>query len=60
MNLTLGDMLRVVNGLLLPKIKKDVGLTVYDKEINSMVVTKDDDNGWYVDMRTEETNDQNL
>lgn len=60
MNLTLGDMLRVVNGLPLPKIKKDVGLTVYDKEINSMVVTKDDDNGWYVDMRTEETNDQNL
>lgn len=60
MNLTLGDMLRVVNGLPLPKIKKDVGLTVYDKEIHSMVVTKDDDNGWYVDMRTEETNDQNL
>ena len=60
MNLTLGDMLRVVNGLPLPKIKKDVGLTVYDKEINSMVVTKDDDNGWYVDMRTEETNDQNF
>lgn len=58
MNLTLGDMLRVVNGL--PKVKKDVGLTVFGKEITSMVVTKDDDDGWYVDMRTEETNDKNL
>jgi hypothetical protein len=58
MNLTLGDMLRVVNGL--PKVKKDVRLTVFGKEITSMVVTKDDDDGWYVDMRTEETNDQNL
>lgn len=58
MNLTLSDMLRVVNGL--PKVKKDVRLTVFGKEITSMVVTKDDDNGWYVDMRTEEANDQNL
>lgn len=58
MNLTLGDMLRVVNSL--PKVKKDVRLTVFGKEITSMVVTKDDDDGWYVDMRTEETNDQNL
>lgn len=58
MNLTLADMLRVVNGL--PKVKKDVRLTVCGKEINSMVVTKDDDDGWYVDMRTEETNDKNL
>lgn len=55
MNLTLADMLRVVNGL--PKVKKDVGLTVYGKKITSMVVTKDDDDGWYVDMRAEETND---
>lgn len=55
MNLTLGDMLRVVNGL--PKVKKDVRLTVGGKEIDSMVVTKDDDDGWYVDMRTEKTND---
>ena len=30
MNLTLADMLRVVNGL--PKVKKDVGLTVYGKK----------------------------
>lgn len=58
MNLTLADMLRVVNGL--PKVKKDVRLTVFGKEITSMVVTKDDDDGWYVDMRTEETNDKNL
>jgi hypothetical protein len=58
MNLTLGDMLRVVNGL--PKVKKDVRLTVGGKEIDSMVVTKDDDDGWYVDMRTEKTNDKNL
>lgn len=58
MNLTLADMLRVVNGL--PKVKKDVGLTVYGKKITSMVVTKDDDDGWYVDMRAEETNDKNL
>ena len=58
MNLTLADMLRVVNGL--PKVKKDVRITVFGKEINSMVVTKDDDDGWYVDMRTEETNDKNL
>ncbi len=55
MNLTLGDMLRVVNGL--PKKEKDVRLTVCGKEITSMVVTKDDDDGWYVDMRTEKTND---
>lgn len=55
MNLTLGDMLRVVNGL--PKVKKDVRLTVGGKEITSMVVTKDDDDGWYVDMRTEKMND---
>ena len=58
MNLTLGDMLRVVNGL--PKKEKDVRLTVCGKEITSMVVTKSDDDGWYVNMRTEETNDQNL
>lgn len=58
MNLTLADMLRVVNSL--PKVKKDVRLTVFGKEITSMVVTKDDDDGWYVDMRTEETNDKNL
>lgn len=55
MNLTLADMLRVVNGL--PKVKKNVRLTVCGKEITSMVVTKDDDDGWYVDMRTEKTND---
>lgn len=53
MNLTLADMLRVVNGL--PKVKKDVKLTVFGKEIASMVVTKYDD--WYVNMRTEKTND---
>lgn len=58
MNLTLSDMLRVANGL--PKAKKDVRLTVFDKEIISMAVTKYDDDGWYVDMRTEETNDKNL
>lgn len=58
MNLTLSDMLRVANGL--PKVKKDVRLTVFDKEIISMAVTKYDDDGWYVDMRTEETNDKNL
>lgn len=57
MNLTLGDMLRVVNGL--PKKEKDVRLTVCGKKITSMVITKSDD-GWYVDMRTEETNDKNL
>lgn len=58
MNLTLSDMLRVANGL--PKVKKDVRLTVFNKEIISMAVTKYDDDGWYVDMRTEETNDKNL
>nr|DAE09474.1 MAG TPA: hypothetical protein [Siphoviridae sp. ct96x5] len=58
MNLTLSDMLRVASGL--PKVKKDVRLTVFDKEIISMAVTKYDDDGWYVDMRTEETNDKNL
>lgn len=55
MNLTLGDMLCVVNGL--PKKEKDVKLTVCGKEITSMLVTKDDDDGWYVDMRTEDAND---
>ena len=50
MNLTLGDMLRVVNGI--PKKDKDITLAVNGVLIDHLVITKDKNESWYVDMRT--------
>ena len=51
-NLTIEDVLRIVNGL--PKKNKEITLTVNTVPVNRISVVKDVDEHWHVDMISEQ------